>query len=77
MIEKKIANKYYADDPSTVSDLNTTRANGQRNEQSQDTEAQPNGETNDEEQPLLGGKHPDETYYRLKPREEYPKLVQW
>ncbi|GIZ41561.1 hypothetical protein CKM354_000486100 [Cercospora kikuchii] len=77
VIEKKIANKYYADDPSTVSDLNTTRANGETNGQSQDTEAQPNGDTNDEEQPLLGGKHPDDTYYKLKPREEYPKLVQW
>ncbi|KAI5363223.1 putative major facilitator superfamily, MFS transporter superfamily [Septoria linicola] len=75
VIEKKIANKYYAEDPSTVSDLNTSRNDNETNDQSQDSEAQTNGNDNDEEQPLLGGKHPDDSYYKLKPKDEYPRLV--
>lgn len=79
VIEKKIAHKYYADDPSTVSDLSTSQGQHQSNDeesngQDRDQNEAANG-TADEEQPLLGGKHPDEQYYKLKPREEYPWLI--
>ena len=77
VIEKKVANKYYADDPSTVSDLNTARGENDTSEDNQDTEAQADTHENGEEMPLLGGKHPDDAYYKLKPREEYSALVQW
>lgn len=79
VIEKKVANKYYADDPSTVSDLNTSRGRDTASGQDQDTEAQGDSQGNGEETPLLGlaGKHPDDAYYKLEPREHYATIAQY
>ncbi|KAF2765362.1 MFS general substrate transporter [Teratosphaeria nubilosa] len=58
VIEKKVAKRYEAEDPNSVSDLNTTpneRHNGNDEEQ---------GEQN-EESPLLGSKQEDEKAFKL------------
>lgn len=78
VIEKKEAMKYHSDDPSTVSDLSAARERRGEDEggQIQDEESQqPTGDT--EEDPLLGGKAPDEEYYKLRPREDYKGLARW
>jgi hypothetical protein len=77
VIEKKVANKYYAEDPNTVSDRTTSQSNGPSNgtpNNNQDTENQAT-DTSNEEMPLIGGKHPSDEYYKLRPRSEYPWLL--
>lgn len=70
VIEKKTAIRYDADDPSSVSDLSAARE--REEERNQDEEAQEpqsqNGSIHgSEEEPLLGGKTPDDSYYQLPP----------
>jgi len=83
VIEKKQALRYEADDPSAVGDLSSTRperdsqqANNDRDEESQ----QPaNGAAlgEEEEQPLLGGKHPDESFYKLGDFEKRSRVIRF
>lgn len=81
VIEKKTALKYEVDDPSTVSDLSAAHERQAREreeaEQNEDEEAQQqqNGSAHgSEEEPLLGGKAPDDSYYKLPPRENMSGL---
>ncbi|KAK4494242.1 hypothetical protein PRZ48_014540 [Zasmidium cellare] len=80
VIEKKTALKYEVDDPSTVSDLTAAHEREAREreeaEQNQDQEAQQqNGSVaGSEEEPLLGGKAPDDSYYKLPSQENLSGL---
>ncbi|KAK4544939.1 hypothetical protein LTR36_003844 [Oleoguttula mirabilis] len=65
VIEKKVASKYEAEDPSSVSDLNTTPS------QQDGTADEERG--NDEQQPLLGGKQEDDAAYKIS--ENQPWIV--
>ena len=64
VIEKKIARKYEAQDPSSVNDLNTTPSHQQ--DGAQDDE-------DNEEQPLLGSKEEDEKAFKFS--ENQPKIA--
>ncbi|CAK3875672.1 MFS-type transporter [Lecanosticta acicola] len=79
VIEKKEALKYEADDPSTVSDLTASQQHRESHNEAvndEESQQQSNASANgSEEDPLLGGKHPDEEYYKLRPRNEYSCLV--
>lgn len=78
VIEKKEALRYEAEDPSTVSDLTASQHHQQHQTaggQDEESQQHANGNANSsEEEPLLGGKHPDE-HYKLRSIEEYPRIV--
>lgn len=64
VIEKKVARRYEAEDPDSVTDLNTTPRHAQDNDEEQQ---------NGEEQPLLGSKKEDEAAFKLS--ENQPKIA--
>ncbi|EME40753.1 hypothetical protein DOTSEDRAFT_74340 [Dothistroma septosporum NZE10] len=71
VIEKKTALKYEVDDPSTINDLSAARSDEQDSERQDEGNQQQDGSaTESEEEPLLGGRLPDNEYYRLPRREE-------
>jgi len=66
VIEKKVARKYEAKDPNSVSDLDTTPNH-------QQDEGHDGEQGNDEEQPLLGSKEDDTAAFKLS--ENQPKIA--
>lgn len=67
VIEKKVAKRYEVEDPSSVSDLNTTPSHP--NDNAQNDEEQQNGE----EEPLLGSKKGDDAAWKLSP--DQPRIA--
>ena len=64
VIEKKVARRYDAEDPNTVTDLDTTPSHNQDNDE---------GQQNGEEQPLLGSKKEDGAAFKLSA--DQPKIA--
>jgi len=68
VIEKKVARKYEVNDPSSVTDLNTTP------DDQQDGSADQSGQQEaDENQPLLGSKEEDEAAFKIS--DNQPKIA--